>query len=347
MRETEAKVVVAGRLHRHAGPLPSLVRMVYQYLGHEQRKFSRLPLIRILAPLALIALLALLVSRTDLAALKDAFSQISALHVALGLLLVQVQIIVSAFRWRFTAARLGENIPVPLAIREYYVASFLNQSLPGGVAGDAIRAFRMRHAGEGGWKQPAKAVLLERLSGQMTFFLLALPGLAIWPFVLSGGETWQGVLPFMVGAVGVGAAIGIGVIIAWHRVAWLRSLAKEATDVFIRDRALLIQSSLSFIIVATYVATFLVASDAIGAPLPWTAALTVIPLALIAMLIPVGLGGWGTREVAAMALWPLIGATPTEGLVASLVYGGLSLAGALPGLGLLSLEALRGRPRRA
>lgn len=302
---------------------------------------------RILAPLALIALLALLISRTDLAALEGAFARISVLHVMLGLALVQIQIIVSALRWRFTAGRLGEDIPVRLAIREYYVASFLNQSLPGGVAGDAIRAFRMRNAGEGGWKQPAKAVVMERVSGQLAFFVLALCGLAFWPFLLGDETDWPGLRPLMLATLGMGLATALGFVVARNLNAWFRGLAEEAHAVFIRDRALPVQFSLSLVIVGTYVTTFLVASDGVGSPLPWVAAVTVIPLTLIAMLIPVGLGGWGTREVAAMALWPVLGASATEGLAASLVYGGLSIAGALPGLGLLSLEALRGRPRRA
>jgi hypothetical protein len=48
-----------------------------------------------------------------------------------------------------------------------------------------------------------------------------------------------------------------------------------------------------------------------------------------------------------MAFWPLLGATDSQGLAASIVYGGLSLAGALPGLAILSIEAIRGKPRRA
>jgi uncharacterized membrane protein YbhN (UPF0104 family) len=121
----------------------------------------------------------------------------------------------------------------------------------------------------------------------------------------------------------------------------------DVTDVFLRDRALLVQSGTSLLIVSTYVATFFIASDAVGAPLPWEAALTIVPLCLIAMLIPAGFGGWGTREAAAMALWPIMGASAAEGLAASIIYGGLSLAGALPGLALLSLEAIKARPRRA
>jgi len=306
-----------------------------------------LPLLRLLAALALVAFLAFLISGTDFEALKDGFKQVSAAHVIAGLMLVQIQIAVSALRWRFTAARLGEAMSLPLAVSEYYVASFLNQTLPGGVAGDAVRAYRMRSEGPGGWKRPTKAVLFERLSGQMAFFVLALGGLFIWPQVLGGEDAGRLSLHIALGFILVAAALGGGMNVIKRRFSWIGQLADEVGAVFVRDGALFIQASMSLLIVGTYVAGFFLASDAVGAPLPWTAALTVIPLSLIVMLIPAGMGGWGTREAAAMALWPLIGATSTEGLAASIVYGGLSLAGALPGLAILTLETIRGKPRRA
>lgn len=306
-----------------------------------------MPLLRLLAPVALVALLVFLVSSTDLAALKTAFANVSVTHLVAGLALIQIQIIASAFRWRFTAARLGDDIPLTLAVREYYVASLLNQTLPGGMAGDAIRAFRMRNAGPGGWKRPAKAVLFERLSGQMAFFILALIGVFVWPFVLGGEDAGRPALNIAIVFVlvaGLTCALAVG---TRRRLQWMEKLTDDVSAAFLRKGAFLVQAGLSVLIVSTYVACFFLASDAVGATLPWTAGLTIIPLSLIAMLIPAGFGGWGTREAAAIALWPLVGATSTEGLAASLVYGGLSLAGALPGLLILSLGSMRGRPGRA
>ena len=62
------------------------------------------------------------------------------------------------------------------------------------------------------------------------------------------------------------------------------------------------------------------------------------------MLIPAGIGGWGTREAAAAALWPLFGLTGADGLSASLLYGLLSLLGVAPqGLILLAVTLRRRR----
>ena len=60
------------------------------------------------------------------------------LACAVGLLTVQT--ILSAVRWQVTARALGISFGVGHAIREYYLAQVVNQSLPGGMVGDAARA---------------------------------------------------------------------------------------------------------------------------------------------------------------------------------------------------------------
>ena len=290
-------------------------------------------LLRLAAPIVTIALIAVIAMGVDKAALVQAFSHVSASDLVLGLALVQLQIMLSALRWRFTAGRLGQRINLNRAIGEYYVASLLNQSLPGGMAGDAIRAWRMRTADQGGWKLPAKAVLFERLSGQAAFFVLAACGIVAWPLLIGAHEPVRlhSVLPVML-ACTVLALIGLMLAIRTNSFHRLTSLLPDLQQVFVKDRAWAVQIGLSLVILATYLAIFLLASGAIGAPLPMVAALTAIPLALLAMLIPAGLGGWGTREAAAMALWPFLGASAADGLAASLLYGALSLAGAAPGI---------------
>lgn len=296
---------------------------------------------RILTPLFVAGLFAILIWRTDLAALSEAFARIPAGIVLVGLCLVQLQVILSALRWRFTAQRLGQVIGPGQAVREYYVASLLNQSLPGGMGGDAIRAWRMRLDGGGGWKLPAKAILYERLSGQAIFFLLAGIGLPLWPNLIASRSAlsveWVAMGLLMISLV---LMIGLWRLIRRSQHPLLRQVVQDAAEVFLRRYAWLVQSSLSLMVVASYVAVFMLSSFAIGASLPWHATLTIVPLCLLSMLIPVGLGGWGTREAAAMALWPLFGFAAADGLAASLLYGGLSIAGSAPGLAILGLEAL-------
>jgi glycosyltransferase 2 family protein len=290
-----------------------------------------LPALGILTIAFSLALLAWLVHVVDPANIVTAFSGIPLGHVIAGLLMVQFQVVLSAIRWRFTAHRLGHAISLPIAVREYYLGSFLNQIMPGGMAGDAFRAYRNKTEGEGGWKRPAAAVLLERLSGQMAFFALTGIGLAVWPLI-PGDHLPKEFATLTWGCVAIAlAATGVAIGLGKARLpARLRGLKPELTAAFCKDGAFAIQAGLSMTIVASYVATFFIAASAVGTPLPAFAAVTIIPLCLLTMLIPVSVGGWGTREAAAASLWPLLGFTSAQGFSASVLYGMFSLIGVAP-----------------
>jgi uncharacterized membrane protein len=50
------------------------------------------------------------------------------------------------------------------------------------------------------------------------------------------------------------------------------------------------------------------------------------------MLVPLSVAGWGYREGAAAAVFPLIGASAAAGVSASVVFGAVMLGASLPGL---------------
>lgn len=277
------------------------------------------------------------------------FTHVSSGHLAWGLFLVQTQIWLSALRWRFTAARLGQDLPFRRALGEYYVSSALNLVLPGGMAGDALRAYRVRTSQPGGWKRPASAVLLERASGQLAFFLLAGSGLVAWPLFLAD-QFPQEFRPLLAGfwSVAVLLALLAAAGFRWVLLPRYQSIAHELAEVFWRKGAFLVQFGLSALIVASYALTFLLASEAVGAPLPVLAVVTAVPLCLLSMVLPVSVGGWGTREAAAAALWPLFGLTAAQGVSASLLYGTLCLAGAAaPAVAIAVWNFVQGKGRRA
>lgn len=291
-------------------------------------KVMRLRYLHLAGSLAALALIPVLIANLDRDALSQALSEVSLVDICIGLLIVQVQIVVSALRWRFTAKRLGQDMPTGWAIREYYIATALNQILPGGVAGDVLRAYRSRASAPSGLRLAAKSVIIERLSGQMAFFAVCAAGLFFWPMLLAKVFS-TGVLPFALILLVV-ACLALG--LAWKRLAPLRA---DLNQVFIRDGAWKMQAGLSLSAVASYILLFSFTAFATGGALPLSALVTIVPLCLLSMLIPTGFGGWGTREAAAAALWPLVGLASAQGVAASVVYGALALLGALPGLLLL------------
>jgi uncharacterized membrane protein YbhN (UPF0104 family) len=76
---------------------------------------------------------------------------------------------------------------------------------------------------------------------------------------------------------------------------------------------------------------------AVGIAMPIPAIMALVPLILLAMVIPLTISGWGLREGAAAALFPLAGASASDGLAASIAFGMVFLATVVPGLALLWL----------
>ncbi|WP_105426444.1 lysylphosphatidylglycerol synthase transmembrane domain-containing protein [Neorhizobium tomejilense] len=298
---------------------------------------------------AAFALLIAVILRFDPQRIAASLASADPTYISAGLILVQVQIVLSALRWRFTAARLGQHLGIGKAIGDYYLGTLLNQLLPGGVAGDAVRAVRNRADGNGGWKVPTQAVLFERVSGQGVFFVIATFGVMLWP-LLGGAAIPENLRHLLSGFALFAAGLAIVFLLLLRlpprRVQPLLAALKTAlAQVFLRNRAWIAQTLFSLVIVASYIAMFMLASAAVGAPLPALAAVTAIPLCLLMMLIPATIAGWGAREAAAAALWPLFGYAASDGVAASILYGILALVGAAPGM-VFILAALFSRRSR-
>ena len=251
------------------------------------------------------------------------------LGAALGALTLQTGL--SALRWRLAAGQLGIRLGRVEALREYYLAQIVNQTLPGGVLGDAGRAVRSR--AQAGLMQAAQAVLFERLAGQAALFAVfaaaAIPALA-----LPGGPDaprWlAGPMLALIGAGLAGAVVfrcgALWPVKAAARIRQPCILALAAPGIRARQAWLSLGTALCNI------AAFVLCARAVGAVVPVWDALVLVPLILLSMLIPLTIGGWGLREGAAVAILPVAGATQAEALATSVAFGIAMVLAATPGL---------------
>ena len=260
---------------------------------------------------------------------------------------VQLQIVLSAVRWKITAHRLGQDLTFRRAISEYYLATFANLSLPGGVSGDAARVYRNRQTPT--LSVAVHGVMLERLAGQVALLVTCLVGFVLWPVLMHGGAPAFGskVLLSTVAMIGLVAALA-ALLIRWapERITRaVRNFGPAMRVAWWSDKQWIVQGVLSLAVLATYLLVFLFSSYAVQAPLPVAALLTIVPLVLLSMMIPLSIGGWGIREAAAAVLWPFAALSAESGIATSVVYALVSMLGCLPGLALLF--SLRLRLRRA
>ena len=251
-----------------------------------------------------------------------------------ALALTVAQILLSAWRWRFTAARLQLPLGAGTAVREYYLATLVNQILPGGVVGDAQRAWR--HGSGAPRRAPAfQAVVIERFSGQLAMVGLAVLTWWLWPpgadlAFLGRGSLTAAMAAFLTLVGGAGFAIAMG----W-RPGWLRDWWQALRSALLAPAVLPVQLLASLMVAGSYIAVYaccVMALAPTASPAIW---LPLIPLVLFTMLIPASIAGWGLREGAAAVLWPMAGLPAAEGISAAVLYGGLSLLASTPGLVIL------------
>ncbi len=275
-----------------------------------------------------IGLLALLWFHADGSRVLEQLRGLDFVYVLAGLAVTVPQVALSAWRWHLTASRLDLHLPFGQAFSEYYLATFLNQVLPGGVIGDAARAWRHGRSGVSGIGAAARAVVLERASGQIALFAVVLAA------AIFERDAFVAMLS-AIGPVGAGVLAVVAVVVFFVR----RSRWQDHLSVFLCDcrrvfsgwsGTLQLVSSLG--VVATYLAVYGLAARAVGVELSTGTLMTVVPIILFSMVLPVSVSGWGVRETVAVAFASSAGLTPDLAIAVSVTYGLIVLVSSLPGL---------------
>ncbi|MFE3552600.1 lysylphosphatidylglycerol synthase transmembrane domain-containing protein [Streptomyces kronopolitis] len=247
----------------------------------------------------------------------------------------------SAWRWSLVARGLGLRLPLGRAVADYYRALFLNAALPGGVLGDVHRAVRHGQS-SGDLGRGVRAVVLERTAGQLVLLvagaavLLARPSPVLAP-----------VARFLTSPAVALSAAAVAVLLA---VAALRLRARRGasraeravrrTLAEVRQgllaRAVWPGVALSSAAVLTgYLGMFVLAARVAGATAPVAELVPLVVLALLAMALPLNVGGWGPREGVAAWAFGAAGLGAAQGLTAAVVYGVLAFVASLPGAAVL------------
>ncbi len=253
-----------------------------------------------------------------------------------ALALGAVTTVAAAWRWRAVATALDAPVPLGWAVAAYYRSQFLNSVLPGGVLGDVHRG--LEHGrGDGRMSLALRAVVWERIVGQAVAVAVTLVAVLAAGASLTPLAGWLGLVACVLVAVTGGLAWLARRRHPWPLAADVRRLAAE-----LRPRQVIVPS-----VVATlgHAVLFTMAAQR-AAPSPsWGTMLALALVVLALSAVPVSMAGWGPREVATGALFPLVGATTAQGVEASVVYGLLALVATLPGAAVLAV-APRARPRR-
>jgi uncharacterized membrane protein YbhN (UPF0104 family) len=242
--------------------------------------------------------------------------------------------VLSAWRWCLVARRLGLRLSLLRAVLDYYRALFLNAVLPAGVLGDVQRAVQHGRQ-EGDVGRGVRAVVLERIAGQA---VVIVAGVAVLLAVPSLGLPRDIILIIL----GVVAILAIAFIAARRWVRGNTGFSRTMDDI---RAGLLARNAwpgitlLSAAALAGHITLFVVAAHAAGSTAPVAQLVPLMVLSLLAMGLPVNIGGWGPREGVAAVVFGAAGLGAAQGLTTAVVYGVLALVASLPGAGVLLLRA--------
>ncbi|MFZ2858796.1 lysylphosphatidylglycerol synthase transmembrane domain-containing protein [Acidovorax sp.] len=285
-------------------------------------KPSRKILLRALLGLALLgAVLALADPRRVLASLGQAHPG----WLLAGLAAAIASNLVSALRWRALARWLGADMGVRDAVRWYFQAIGLNALLPGAVVGgDLYRAVVLRRTGQDAGAS-SWSVVLDRVSG--LWMLCAIGGLGAAASADALGAA-LGLSPALLRGVAL-CGTALWLVLPWCLPALLRRgaswrwLAPLRTAAVRPDfqRQLGWQALASGAVQGLSAAALAAGGLALGIQLPPAAwAWAIAPVFLMAAL-PVSVGGWGTREAAAVAALAPFGVAVPAAVGAAMLYG--------------------------
>ena len=239
----------------------------------EKRSQKRLFLILKIA--VAVGALAFVFYNIDRAEVARLFGSANIGYVLLAIVLFVVSKLVAAFRLQVLFRALPVNISHRANIELYLLGMFYNLFLPGGIGGDGYKAYLLNKTFETPYKRLIGALLADRLSGMTALCMIAVAFVPFTQLEVPGGWAVYALIP-----------LGGGVF--WAFLHFLFPYLKQAFFK-ITGQSLIVQGVQA---VAVY---FLLLS--LSTPGDLTGYLFLFLISSIVSVIPISLGGAGTREL--------------------------------------------------
>lgn len=298
-------------------------------------------------PLGGAAILAVLVWRLGTGPFLDGVRLISGWAMLAATSITVLTTVCSAWRWQTVARGLGVDLPLGTAVAAYYRSQFLNSTLPGGVVGDVHRG--VRHgldAGDVG--RGLRAVGWERAAGQVVFVVMAGVALLVLDSPVRAAMGWV-VATAVVGALGVAAVLrALPQLGPSRRARVVRAARADVRNGLLDGRAWPVVAVTSVVVALGHGSVFVIAAWTTGSNAPPSRLWPLAMLVLLAMVVPLSVGGWGPREGVAAWAFATAGLGAAQGVAAATAYGVMALVATLPGVLVLAGDRMRhSRTRRS
>jgi uncharacterized membrane protein YbhN (UPF0104 family) len=288
-----------------------------------------------------VAILGLLIWRLGSGAFLDGLRGVNIWGVLGAFAIGVLATVTSAWRWCLAARGLGIKLSLRTATADYYQALFLNATLPGGLLGDVDRAVRNgKESGSVG--RGVRAVMLERFAGQVVLFAVGAVVLVVRPEV-----PMPSVHPGVTALAVTLLVLVVGVPLGYRFRGPLLTVLGDVRRGLLSRRNLPWVALSSVLVLASHLATFVLAARVAGSSAPLGRLLPLMVLALLVMGLPLSIGGWGPREGFCAWAFGVAGLGATQGLEVAVVYGVFAFVASVPGIAVLAMRVFARRAAAA
>jgi len=296
------------------------------------------------------ALIALLLTRIDLADLSRRLASAGMLTLLVGSLCIFVLSFTTALRWNIVLGVFRDALSFADVWRYTAIGMFFNQLLPSGIGGDGLRMWYLRRAGVP-LGTAIGTVVVDRVLGLLGLVVLVILGL---PYLFSLHVT--GVVAAIISLSTILLASGVVTFFAADYImAGVATLlkgrvrasalhpflarAKEGVEQTARDTRRLLRALpqgpaailLSVINQISLGLVVLYLARSMSVNLSPAAAVFLFSPVLLLSMIPISLAGWGLREGAMVLVFSLAGLEADASLSVSVLFGTCMLVSGLPG----------------
>ncbi|MBN1660680.1 MAG: flippase-like domain-containing protein [Anaerolineae bacterium] len=294
-----------------------------------------------------LGVLALLVSRVDLAAVVRELGQMEWLPFLAALGLFLAGSFVRAYRWGVLVWALGVRVSWWRLVSLYFVGAFFTQFLPTGVGGDAVKMYELSRDDHRA-AAAISSVLVDRFLGLFVLFAMALVAL------VAGAGMIELRLEVLIATVFVASVVAVGLILQrtwierWGRRLGLNRLAGRVKIVrelyeslhLYGTGPLLRAMAASVVWNLILILGYYLLGCAVGIDLaPWYYFL-LVPIISALLLLP-SVGGLGVREGGTVVLFVQAGVGEVQASALAAAYLLTNWANALVGAILYVAQGIR------
>jgi glycosyltransferase 2 family protein len=249
-----------------------------------------------------------------------------------------------AYRWvaLLCTVESDRRPPIGPLMRVFFVSTFVGTFLPASVGGDIVRSYSLARLNVDAGDAVA-SVLMDRLLGVASVFLMALAGLAVARDLSQNAAIVGGLV------VAAAACAATLVLIFSPRAAALVSRTASVLPFAVVGRTgakvvdsirkyaahspqLLAVLACSIAVQALRVLQAFYLGRSLGIDAPLAAYFAFIPLILLIMLLPITINGLGTSQAAFVWFFARVGVVSAAAFALSVLFVALGVVGNLPGV---------------